>query len=81
MSVGLDRFADHAALVVGRQKSGPGSWDGKVCVADVPLAPVVRLIAAGAEPVAERGDRIGVEPTHTGIVVVLRDPVGLGHAV
>ena len=36
----------------------------QVGVSDVPLAPVVGLVAAGAEPVAEGGHLVGVEPAH-----------------
>ena len=53
----------------------------EVGVADVPLAAVVGLVAAGAEPVAERRHRVGVEPPHRRVGVLLRDAVGLRHAV
>jgi len=44
---------------------------------DVPLAAVVRLVAPGPEPVTQRRDRVRIEPAHSGIGVLLRDPVRL----
>ena len=50
-------------------------------VRGVPLALVVRPIAAGAEPVAQRRHGVRRQPEHVVAVVVLGDPVGLRDAV
>ena len=80
-AVGLDDLGDQPAVVIGRGEPLVGAGHGKVGVADVPLAPVVGLVAAGTEPVAERRDLVGVEPAHAGVVRVLGHAVGLGHPV
>ncbi len=58
-----------------------GAGDDEVGVGDVPLAPIVRLVAAGAEPVAQGRHRVRVQPPHPGVGVLLGDPVGLRGAV
>ncbi len=47
----------------------------------MPLAPVVRPVAARSEPVAEGGYRCRVELPHGRVVTVLCDAVGLGDSV
>ena len=77
LAVRLHRLGDRLAVVVGRHQAFVAPRDREVGVADVPLAPVVGLVAAGAKPVAQRRDRVGVEPPHGRIVGLLGDPVGL----
>ena len=79
--VGLDGLGDHPAVVVGGGQARVASGDREVGMADVPLAAVVGLVAAGAEPVAERRHGVGVQPPHPGVVAALRHTVGLRDAV
>ena len=81
LAVGVDRRGDGSTVVVGGHQALVAPRDRQVGVADVPLAPVVRLVAAGAEPVAEGGDLVGVEPAHARVGVLLGHAVGLRHAV
>jgi len=79
--IGLNRFGDDPPVVVRGGQAVVAAGDGQVGVADVPLAPVVGLVAAGSEPVAERGHCAGIEPAHRGVIVGLGDSVGLRHTV
>ena len=58
-----------------------GAGDHQVGVRNVPLAPVVGLVAPGAEPVSERRHRVGVEPLHVRVIGLLGHTVGVGPAV
>ena len=55
--------------------------DREIGERDVPLAPVVGLVAAGPEPVPERRHRVRVEPLHAGVGVLLGHAVGGRHPV
>ena len=79
--VGRHRGGNGRARLVGRHQSLVGAGDHQVGVRNVPLAPVVRLVAAGAEPVAERRHRVGIEPLHVRVVGLLGQAVGVGPAV
>ena len=58
-----------------------GARNDQVGEGDVPLSPVVRLVAASPEPVAERRHRVGVEPVHAGIGTLFGRAVRRGHPV
>ncbi len=73
-------FVDVAVVVVGGDDL-TGRRVDQVGVADVPLAVVVRVVAGGAEPVAERRHLALGQPAQPRVVVQLAEPVGLGHAV
>ncbi len=47
----------------------------------MPLAPVVRAVPGGAEPVAQGGHGVGVEEVHSRIGRLLGQTVGVRHAV
>ncbi len=79
--VGRHRLGNDVPGVVGGHQALVGARNQQVGVRDVPLAPVVRLVAAGPEPVAECGHRIGIEPAHGGVVRLLRHAIGVGPAV
>ena len=81
LAVRVDRRRDQGAAGVGRHEALVGPGDEEVGVGDVPLAAVVRLVAGGPEPVAERRHRARVEPVHRGVVGLLRRAVGLRHPV
>ncbi len=70
---------DVAVVVVGGDDLAVGV--GEVGVADVPLAVVVRVVAGGTEPVAERGHLALGQPAQPRVVGHLAEPVGLGDAV
>ena len=53
----------------------------EIGIGDVPLALVVRVVATGSEPVADRGDRGGIEPEQITLQRRLGDARGLGDAV
>ena len=81
VEVGLHRRGvDHTVVVVGGERRA-GRRVEQVGVADVPLALVVGVVAAGPEPVAERRHLALAQPAHAGVVGHLAEPVGLGDAV
>ena len=81
LAIRVDGLGDERAVVVGGHQRLVAARDREVGVADVPLAPVVGLVAAGAEPVAQGRDLIGIEPAHRRVAGLLGHPVGLGHPV
>ena len=81
LAIGGDRLRDRVPVDVGGHQALVAPRDEQVGEGDVPLPPVVRLVPAGAEPVAERRHRVGIQPHHGRVVVLLRRPVGLRHAV
>ena len=79
LAVRLHRVGDGAAVVVGCHHAFVAARDLQIGVADMPLAAVVGLIPAGAEPVAERRHLVGVEPAHRRIGRLLGDATRLRH--
>ena len=77
----LDVVLDRRPVVVDRQQVPVAILGVEIRVRDVPLALVVRPIAAGPEPVAQRRHRIRRQPEHVVAIGALGDPVGLRHPV
>ena len=70
---------DYTLVVIGCQRD-PRSAD-QVGVAHMPLALVVRVVAAGPEPVAQRGHLARPQPAHPAVVGHLAEAIRLGNAV
>ena len=68
-------------VVVRRHQTFVASRDREIGKRDVPLAPIVRLISPGAEPVTQRRNRVGVQPHHRRIIAVLGRASRLRHAM
>ena len=81
LQVLLDVLLDRVAVIVDREQVALAVVGVEVGVGGVPLALVVRPVAAGPEPVAERRHGVRREPEHVLAVGSLRQPVGLRHAV
>ncbi len=74
LAVGRDRLRDRLPVDVGGHQAFVAPRDEQIGERDVPLPAVVRLIPTGAEPVTERRHRIGIQPHHGRVVVLLRRP-------
>ena len=64
LAVSRDCIGERFAVVVGCHQTLVSARNGEISVRDVPLPPVVGVVTAGPEPVAECRHRIGIEPVH-----------------